>query len=272
MTDHLLRHYAPIPATGWRQIDEEAKNRLTPKLAARRLVDWSGPHGWKHSATNLGRTSLLETPPGTKSETVLARQRRVLALSEFRVSFTVECSGLQDAERGARDVDYADLDRAAHDAALIENRVVFHGWPEAGISGIVESSSHSPLTLEQNTSAYPHVIAQATDILHQAGIEGPFTLAIAPEGYTRIVETTEHGGYPLREHLGKILGGDVVWAPGLDGALVVSKRGGDFILDVGQDFSIGYTRHDAELVTLYLEESFSFRVTEPDASVVLTDA
>lgn len=94
-------------------------------------------------------------------------------------------------------------------------------------------------------------------------------MAIGSEGYTHILETTEHGGYPLQEHLSKILGGDVVWAPGLDGALVVSKRGGDFIFDVGQDFSIGYTRHDAELVTLYLEESFSFRVTEPDAAVVL---
>ncbi|MDQ2791213.1 MAG: bacteriocin family protein [Actinomycetota bacterium] len=272
MTDHLLRKYAPIPAAGWKQIDDEAKDRLTARLAARRLVDWSGPHGWTHSATNLGRTTSLETaPPGTKFESVVARQRRVLALSELRVSFTVECSGLQDAERGATDVDYADLDRAAHDAALIENRAVFHGWPEAGITGIVESSSYPSLTLGRDTKAYPHAIAKATNLLRQAGIEGPYALAISPEGYTRVAEATESGGYPLREHLTKILGGDIVWAPGLDGALVVSKRGGDFILDVGQDFSIGYTRHDAELVTLYLEESFNFRVTEPDAAVVLTD-
>ncbi len=270
MTDHLLRKYAPIPTTGWQQIDEEAKNSLTPKLAARRLVDWSGPHGWAHSATNLGRTAALEAPPpGTKSETVIARQRRVLPLSEFRVSFTVECSGLQDAERGATDVDYGDLDRAAHDAALIENRAVFHGWPEAGIIGIVESSSHSPLPLSGEVENYPHAIAEATNVLRQAGIEGPYALAIGPEGYTRVVETIEHG-YSLEEHLHKILGGDIVWAPGLDGAVVMSKRGGDFILDIGQDFSIGYVRHDAELVTLYLEESFSFRVTEPEAAVALT--
>jgi uncharacterized linocin/CFP29 family protein len=85
------------------------------------------------------------------------------------------------------------------------------------------------------------------------------------------VQTTERGGYPLQQHLSRIIGGDIVWAPGLDGALVVSRRGGDFILEVGQDFSVGYTRHDAELVTLYLEESFNFRVIEPDAVVVLAD-
>jgi len=43
MTDHLLRQYAPIPATGWDQIDDEAKTRLTSRVAARRLVDWAGP-------------------------------------------------------------------------------------------------------------------------------------------------------------------------------------------------------------------------------------
>jgi Encapsulating protein for peroxidase len=58
---------------------------------------------------------------GTKAETLTARRRRVLPLSEIRVGFTVECSGLQDAERGATDVDHADLDRATYEAALIEN-------------------------------------------------------------------------------------------------------------------------------------------------------
>ncbi len=271
MTDHLLRKYAPIPTTGWNQIDDEAKTRLTPRLAARRLVDWSGPHGWAHSATNLGRTESVDTaPPGTNSRTVVARRRRVLALSEFRVNFTVDCSELQDTERGATDVDFADLDRAAYDAALIENRAVFHGWPEAGITGIAQASAHPPLVLGKDVETYPHTVAQATDLLRHAGIEGPYALAINPDGYIRIVETIEHGGYPLQQHLSRILGGDMVWAPGLDGALLVSKRGGDFALDVGQDLSIGYSRHDAEVVTLYFEESFSFRVNEPDAAVVLS--
>lgn len=272
MTDHLLRSYAPIPATGWQQIDEEATTRLTPRLAARRLVDWSGPHGWTHSATNLGRTAPVATPPpGTKSETMLARQRRVLPLSEIRVGFTVPCSGLQDAARGAIDVDYADLDRATYDAALIENRAVFHGWPDAGIIGITESSAHPPVSLGSGAETYPHAVARAVETLRQAGIAGPYALAIGPEGYVRIAETS-NGGQPLQQHLKQILGGEVVWAPGLDGAVVLSTRGDDFILDVGQDFAVGYTSHDAELVTLYLEESFTFRVAEPDAAITLTES
>jgi uncharacterized linocin/CFP29 family protein len=116
---------------------------------------------------------LETTPSGTKSETAIARQRRVLPLNEFRVSFTVDCSGLQDAERGATDVDYADLDRAAYDAALIENRAVFHGWADAGISGLTESSAHPTLAWGQDVEAQPHAVAKATEVLRQAGIEGP---------------------------------------------------------------------------------------------------
>lgn len=107
--------------------------------------------------------------------------------------------------------------------------------------------------------------------LRQAGVSGPYALAIGPAGYTRIVDTTEHGGYPLLDHLKRILDGSIAWTPGLDGAVVLSQRGGDFLLDVGQDLSIGYSQHDAVTVSLYFEESFTFRVIEPDAAVTLTD-
>jgi uncharacterized linocin/CFP29 family protein len=82
--------------------------------------------------------------------------------------------------------------------------------------------------------------------------------------------TAEHGGYPLEAHLRKILEGPIVWSPGVDGGLVLSVRGGDFIFDSGQDVSIGYDSHDGEVVRLYLEESFSFHVATPEAAVALT--
>jgi uncharacterized linocin/CFP29 family protein len=116
---------------------------------------------------------------------------------------------------------------------------------------------------------YPNAVAKAVDALRQSGIDGPYGLAICPETYTQIVETTEHGGYLLFEHLHRILGGPLVWSPGVEGGVVLSLRGGDFILDSGQDLSIGYLDHDADVVRLYIEESFSFRVLEPDASVAV---
>ena len=77
-------------------------------------------------------------------------------------------------------------------------------------------------------------------MLKAAGIGGPYAIALGPRCYEGVIETTEKGGYPLLEHLGLILGGPVIWAPAVDGAIVLSQRGGDFALTIGQDISIAY--------------------------------
>ena len=105
--------------------------------------------------------------------------------------------------------------------------------------------------------------------LLQAGISGPYALALGSDEFTRVSETAEHGGYPLRDHLRKILDGPVVWAPGVSGAVVLSLRGDDFLFESGQDLSIGYLDHDREVVRLYLEQSFSFHAATPEAAVPL---
>jgi uncharacterized linocin/CFP29 family protein len=263
--DHLYRDLAPISDAAWTQIDGEAKSRLVTHLAARKLVDLTGPHGWGHSSTDLGRVSEVTGP----AEGVSATQRRVLPLVELRAEFRVSRVEVDDADRGAGDMELPELDEAVRQIAVGENVTVFHGYAAAGMLGITESSSHPPITIEEDMEEYPKVVAQATDLLRRSGVGGPYGLAISPDIYTGIVETAEHGGYLLFDHLREILGGPLVWAPGVEGGVVVSLRGGDFVLDCGQDLSIGYRDHDADVVDLYLEESFSFRVIEPDAAVVL---
>jgi len=265
--NHLLRSQAPITDSGWELLDTEAKQRLTPALAARRLVDFSGPHGWEHSATKLGRTEPLANSP---QEGVSALRRRVLALAELRADFTVSLAELADQARDAQDVDLASLDDAAHRMAAAENVAVFHGWSEAGMTGIVGASPHEPLPLGEDAEFYPRAVARAVELLLRNGVGGPYAMALGREQYRRVVETAEHGGHLLLDHLRRILDGPIVWAPGLDGAVVLSQRGGDFILDCGQDLSIGYQRHDQQDVHLYIEESFSFMAATPDAAVALT--
>jgi uncharacterized linocin/CFP29 family protein len=264
---HLLRELAPITESGWELLDSEARERLAPALAARKLVDFGGPHGWQHSATNLGRTEKVAGVPG---EGVKGVQRQVLALVELRAPFSVARSELDDADRGAEDADLEALDEAAHRIAVAENAAVFHGWKAAGIAGILEASPHDAIDLGEDCERYPRHVAKAIEALLTAGIEGPYGLALGPEAYTRVLETSEHGGYPLLEHLREIVGGPLVWSPGVQGAAVLSTRGGDFLFDSGEDLSIGYEHHDADAVHLYLEESFSFRVATPEAAVALT--
>jgi uncharacterized linocin/CFP29 family protein len=264
--NHLLRELAPISDAGWRLLDGEATSRLTPALAARKLVDFSGPHGWQHSATNLGRTAPAGSSP---SKGVAGLQRRVLPLAELRADFEISMAELRDADRGADDVDLEQLDTAAHRIAVAENIAVLQGW-QGAFRGISEASSHEPIALGEGGGRYPQAVAAAVERLLQSGIGGPYGLALGSEQYRLTIEATEHGGYPLMKHLQKILEGPIVWAPGVTGAIVISQRGGDFIFDSGQDVSIGYDGHDGQTVRLYLQESFSFHVATPEAAVTLT--
>ena len=265
MTNHLLRELAPIPDDGWAAIEAEAKSRLTTYLAARKLVDFEGPRGWTHSSLNLGRA---ESVPGP-FDGVSATKRRILPLVELKTEFTLSRAELNDAERGAPDLVLDDLDVAAKRIALSENVAVFHGYGAAGITGITQCTSHQPIGLASDFARSPTAVAQAVDTLRQAGIGGPYGLALGPPIYTGIIESTEHGGFLVVEHLKQILGGPVVWAPGIEGGVVLSLRGGDFVFESGQDISIGYGAHDSDLVRLYFEESFTFQVVEPDVSVAL---
>ncbi|MGI8411397.1 MAG: family 1 encapsulin nanocompartment shell protein [Solirubrobacteraceae bacterium] len=265
--NHLLRELAPITEAGWELLDDEAKEHLTASLAARKLVDFSDPLGWKHSATNLGRTEAIEQTP---ADGVAARRRRVLPLVELRAEFDVSRDELRDNDRGAADADLDDLDEAAKQLAVAENIAVFHGWPQGGIDGITEASPHPAIPAAKSIEHYPRRVAKGVEVLLRSGISGPYGLALGPDEYTAVIETSEHGGYPLFDHLRKILGGPIVWAPGVRGAIVLSLRGGDFLFESGQDIALGYDHHDAQTVHLYLEESFSFRVVTPEAAVALS--
>jgi uncharacterized linocin/CFP29 family protein len=193
----------------------------------------------------------------------------VLPLVEFRADFSLPRAELAAAERGATDLDLSSVIAASRSAALAEDGAIFHGYEPAGVAGIAGSSPHEPVFISDDYSHYPEHVAKAVAILRAADIAGPYAIALGARCFTGVTETTEHGGYPVFEHLRQILGGPVVWGPAIDGAVIVSQRGGDFVITVGQDFSIGYAASDISTVDLYIEESCTFRINTPEAAVHL---
>ena len=143
-----------------------------------------------------------------------------------------------------------------------------YGHAPAGIRGICQTEAESALQLPANVEAYPEQIAIALNRLRHGGIGGPYAVALSEPCYTGLTEATK-GGYPVLEHVRRLFEGPIVWAPGLEGAVVLSMRGEDYELTVGQDFSIGYLSHDAERVRLYIGESFTFWNITPEAAVHL---
>ncbi|HEV3281240.1 MAG TPA: family 1 encapsulin nanocompartment shell protein [Acidimicrobiales bacterium] len=261
-----MRELAPVTDEAWAFVEEEATRSIKHVLAGRRTIDFSGPHGWSRGAVDIGRIEPLD--PGALGRVEVA-QRSVLPLIEIRSPFTLSRSELFTADRGATDLDLTAVVTAARTAALAEDHVVFHGYGPGGIVGIVAASPHDPVPISDDYSGYPEHVATAVGALRAAGIAGPFAIALGARCFTGVTETTEHGGYPVFEHLRQILGGPVVWAPAVDGAVVLSQRGGDFELTVGEDFSVGYRSHDGDSLELYIEESVAFRINTPDAAVHL---
>lgn len=264
--NELMRSLAPIPETVWQEIDCEAKRVLQRTLAGRKVVDFSGPHGWDTSSVSLGRVDELDSPP---EDGAIGRLRRVQPLVEVRVPFEMSRAEVEATLRGAADPELEPVTFAARKAALAEDRSIFHSYAAAGIEGIFERSNLLEASQSAGIKDYPALVAEALDQLRIEGIDGPYAIVVGREDFSRLA-TTHLDGYPVMRYVERLLDGPVIWAPGVEGAVVLSLRGGDFELSVGQDFSVGYLSHDRDTIQLYIQESFTFRVLSPEAAVPLS--
>jgi uncharacterized linocin/CFP29 family protein len=265
--NNLHRELAPVSEVAWAQIEEEATRTLKRHLAGRRVVDLHGPDGVAVAAVGTGHLRTLEAP----GMGVSARQREVKPLVELRAPFELSRDAIDDVERGAEDSDWQPVKDAARQIAFAEDRAIFESYSAAGIQGLREGTSNPAVGLPDDVRQYPQAIAEALSSLRLVGVNGPYSVVLNADAYTRVSETTDHG-YPVLEHIRRLVSGEVIWAPAISGSYVMSTRGGDFALHLGQDFSIGYLGHSDTTVRLYLQETFTFLMLTREACVVLTTA
>jgi len=265
--NNLYRELAPISAAAWEEIEEEATRTLKRHLAARRVVDVAGPKGFDFSAVGTGHTQGIAAP----GEGIQAVQREVKPLVELRVPFELTRQAVDDVERGATDSDWQAVKDAARKIAFAEDNSVFEGYDAAGILGIRQGNSNPALTLPSSVRGYPDIVAQAVSQLKLEGVNGPYKLILGSDAYT-LVNGGSDEGYPVLQHIHRLIDGEIIWAPAIKGGFVLTTRGGDFELDLGQDFSIGYLSHTETSVRLYLQESFTFRLLTTEAAVALLPA
>jgi uncharacterized linocin/CFP29 family protein len=263
--NNLYRELAPVSAAAWDGIEEEAKRTFALHAAARKSVDVTGPEGLALAGVGTGHVTAID-PPADGVAAVLREWRPVV---ELRVPFTLSRTEIDSVERGAPDPDWQPVKDAAKRIAFAEDRAVFDGYAAGKVTGVRQASSNAPLTLPDEVRDYPNVVAVAVSQLRLAGVAGPYSLLLSADAWTAVSETSDHG-YPIREHLARVLDGHIIWAPAIDGALLLSGRGGDYELRLGQDLSIGYLSHDADSVQLYFTESFTFAVYTTEASVPIT--
>ncbi|WP_439677624.1 family 1 encapsulin nanocompartment shell protein [Embleya sp. MST-111070] len=260
--NNLHRELAPISDAAWADLEDEARRTFKQHVAGRRVVDVTGPDGSAAAGVGTGHLTDLEPP----ADGVLARSRRSRPLIELRVPFTVARSAVDAVERGAADADWQPVKDAARKMGFTEDRLIFEGYPAASIEGIRRASTNVPVSLPTDARDYPDAVSRALTELRLAGVNGPYHLVLGPEAYTAVNEAADHG-YPIRQHLTRILAGEPIWAPAIDGAFVLSTRGGDYELRLGQDLSIGYLSHDDAGIHLYFQETLTFLMYTGEAAI-----
>ncbi len=261
--NNLHRELAPISDSAWAQIEEETSRTLKRYLAGRRVVDVKGPAGLALSAVGTGHLRTMAAP----AKGMVASQHEVKALVELRVPFELDRKSIDDVERGANDSDWQPAKDAARQIAFAED-AAFEGYAAAGIGGIRQGTTNPIMTLPADVLEYPDAIAQSLSRLRLVGVNGPYAVLLGADAYTALAETSDHG-YPVLEHVKRLVNDQIIWAPAIAGAFVLTTRGGDFDLHIGQDVSIGYLSNNDAAVRLYLQETFTFLLLTTEAAVAL---
>jgi len=262
--DILRRSLAPISQEAWQEIDEQARIIFQNVLTARRFADVEGPKGIDFGGVALGR---LEMDEKQKADQIGYGIHRIQPLTEVRKSFRLNLWELDNAVRGAEDVDLGELEAAAGDMAEFEEKSIYQGLDKACIKGLQEGSDHKSLSFPDQPQDILKTLADAVGTMKKSFVEGPYHLIVGRDQWQKLMSQT--GGYPLRKQVEDLIGGEIILNFYIDQGFLVSARGGDFKLTLGQDLSIGYESHSEKEVQLYITESFTFRILEPAAFVVL---
>jgi uncharacterized linocin/CFP29 family protein len=262
--DMLKRSLAPITDEMWTEIDNQAKRALLATLTARKCVDVIGPKGWNYAAVELGRLEIPEKQPDSEMWYGI---HSVQPLVETRAFFKLEIAELDNIVRGAKDIQLDALIEAAQKIALFEEHAIYHGFKEGKIPGLFQSIKQEVIPLSETPGEFLKAVSRGVTALSKAAVGGPHALVIHPETWNEVANATQ--GFPLQQQVENLLGGMLILCPSIEGALLVSTRGGDFEMVIGHDFAVGYAGHDVQYVKLFLTESFTFRVLEPNALVRL---
>jgi len=262
--NNLHRELAPISDAAWAQIEEEVSRTFKRYVAGRRAIDVVGPAGPTIAGVGTGHLH----PIASAREGVLARQREAKPLVELRVPFELTRAAIDDVERGSNDSDWQPAKDAARQIAFAEDAAIFEGYAEAGIAGLRQGTSNPKMSLPADVRKYPDAIAQGLNQLRLMGVNGPYRILLGAEAYTALAETSDQG-YPVLEHVKRLVEEKIIWAPAIEGAFVLTARGGDFELHLGQDLAIGYLSHTDSAVRLYLQETFTFLLLTSESSVAL---
>ena len=263
----LKKSIAPITDHAWKEITQQADSLFNIYMTARKFSEIEGPTGLDQGGIPTGR---LLVPGNQTNEGINYGVREVLPFIEIRKPFELNVWELDNAERGAKDINLDPLIKAAKEVAQFEDSAAYKGFKAGGITGLEKSTTRKKVVLPIDSNEFLKSIGSQIIQLQKDGVNGPYNLIINDNRWQQILDLTE--GYPVYKELKELIQGEIIINHSSSDTYLVSARGDDFEFTFGQDISIGYDSHTTEKVKLYFTESFTFRVLSPEAITVFSNS
>ncbi|QQK07872.1 family 1 encapsulin nanocompartment shell protein [Miniphocaeibacter halophilus] len=253
----LKRNTAPISEKAWTEIDNRAIDVIKSLISTRRVLKVNGPKGLDYTALPIGR---LDHVDDLKAINVVKTGiYKTQNLIESRIEFELDKAELDNVERGSKDVELFNLEKAMEKLLVFEEETIYNGMEKFGIEGIKKSAGHN-LSLGENGNEILKAIGDGKYALHNSYAKGPFDLIVPSKVYDKI--NTIYDGVFLMKLIEDLIGGTIVRTKVLDKALMIPHRDEDLELTIGQDFSIGYVGENEKAVRLFAFETFTFRILD----------
>ena len=259
----LRRSAAPLSEKVWKEVDDIATSMFKQTVVARRIVDFDGPRGWNHVATQLG--TFKPSKPSNASGKVRFSLPDVMLLTELRADFTLPWADIDIFERVGPTLESKSIEESSREMALAEDTLVFFG--SSSSPGLL-THHDTPRVALSDWSLPGRVVTDllaAVQKLDTLGIKGPYEAVLSPQHYySYLRQTGEGGAYPAAKQLGIVIE-KVYNSPVIDGAVLFSTRGSDFLVTVGGDFTVGYRWHDDTAVHLFCVETLAAQLLTAEA-------
>src|SRR5438046_3881932 len=107
----LTRGSAPLSVKVLTEVDDIAGSMFKQSVVARRIVDFDGPRGWNHVATQLGTFKPAQSSSHSGKARLLIPD--VMLLTEIRADFSLTWAAIDIFERVGPTLESAPIEEAA---------------------------------------------------------------------------------------------------------------------------------------------------------------
>jgi uncharacterized linocin/CFP29 family protein len=257
---YLAREDAPFDTDVWEALDAAMLETAKAQLAGRRLLPLEGPLGLGAKAVPLRDTEM-------SSGLIASEMLPVLLIQE---TFTLGTRDLANFERDGISLDTRPVVEATMKCVQREDELIFEGNDH--VPGLLSTDG----SREQVLSDWDEVGAAANDLieavgkLDEAGFHGPYTLALAPQRYNRLLRLYPRGNKSELDHAKTIAAEGIHKAPVLKGGGVLLSAGRPHAsIVIGQDMSIGFIGPAGDRIEFTISESLTVRIRQPQAICIL---